>query len=132
MTITDRLLDKLERAKGVDAVAKPVANAAGQLIPSGPVKDALSGTWLDHPVHPMAVTVPIGALVGVSALDLFGGDPSGTARRRLIGLALLSAAPAIAAGAADYSDTGGAERRVGVVHASVNAAALALYAGSWL
>src|SRR5438270_8923943 len=132
MTATDRLMRQLEEAEAVDPLADPLADLAGRLIPSGPVKDLLSGTWLDHPAHPMAVTLPIGALVSVSLLDFTGGDRGGKARRRLLGLALLSAVPAVAAGAADFSDTDGAERRIGAIHASVNAGALVLYTASWL
>ena len=42
-----------------------------------------------------------------------------------------SALPTAASGAADWSDTNGRSRRVGLVHAVANSSALALYAWSW-
>jgi nitrite reductase/ring-hydroxylating ferredoxin subunit len=45
---------------------------------------------------------------------------------------VVCALPAALSGAADWSDTEGPSRRVGVVHAVVNSSALALYTGSWL
>jgi len=50
----------------------------------------------------------------------------------LIGAGVLCAFPAALTGAADWSDTEGPSRRVGVVHAVVNSSALALYTGSWI
>src|SRR2546423_14250468 len=98
MKSTERFVQTIERAESVDQVGGPLADAVGKLLPAGPVKDALTGTWLDHPLHPALVAVPIGLFAGVSALDGIGGDPGGRARRRLVGLGLLSALPAAGAG----------------------------------
>lgn len=130
MKTTERTAGRIESAPVIDLVADPVSGWVARLLPGGRVKDFLSGTWLGHPLHPMAVGVPIGALAGVSALDLVPGDE--VARRRLMGLGLVAALPAAAAGAADWSDTEGGARRVGAVHAVLNAAALALYAASFV
>jgi len=112
MKTTERMAGLIESAPVIDLVADPVSGWVARLLSGGRVKDFLSGTWLGHPLHPMAVGVPIGALAGVSALDLVpAGDEA--ARRRLIGLGIVAAPPAAAAGAAGWSDTEGGARRVG-------------------
>src|SRR5947207_367981 len=117
MKFTERIVQQLEQAEAVDGVAGPLADVVGKVFPAGPVKDFLSGTWLDHPLHPAAVAIPIGTLVSVSALDFLGGDKGGKARRRLLALGILSSLPAAAAGASDWSDTTEGEKRIGLVHA---------------
>lgn len=120
---------RIERARVLDPVTKRVDAVVRRLLPPGPVKDVLSGTPIGHPLHPALVAVPIGAFVGASVLDLTGERD---AARRLVGLGLLSALPTAAAGASDWSDTLGPEKRVGLAHAAANYAALGLYAASWL
>jgi nitrite reductase/ring-hydroxylating ferredoxin subunit/uncharacterized membrane protein len=129
--LADRLVDKIERAKFLDAVADPVADAVTIPLKSKLVRSLASGTPSGHPAHPPLVTVPIGSFVMASALDLSGPEHRAAARR-LVALGVLSALPAAVTGASDWSYTSGAERRVGFVHASVNAVALSCYAGSWL
>lgn len=129
--LADRLVERIERATVLDAVAGPVADVIGKALKFKPIRDLASGTATGHPAHPPLVAVPIGSFVAASALDLSG--PSGAAgARRLVGLGLLSALPAAATGASDWSYTSGAERRLGFVHASANALALSCYTGSWL
>jgi len=119
----------IERARPLDTLTRPLSTVLGRLLPAGPVKDALSGSLLGHPLHPVLVTVPIGAFVGASVLDLTGQRQ---AARQLVAFGLLSALPTAAAGASDWADTQGPEQRVGIVHAWANSAALGLYGASWL
>jgi nitrite reductase/ring-hydroxylating ferredoxin subunit len=63
------------------------------------------------------------------ALDLLTRERK--AARKLIGIGLLAALPAVASGLSDWSDTELAEHRVGVVHAAVNGVALGCFAKSW-
>ena len=51
--------------------------------------------------------------------------------QRLVGLGVLSALPAIATGATDWSDTTGRGAPGRLVHAALNTAALACFAASW-
>lgn len=127
--LLERVADAIENATILDRPADLGQKLTG-LVPAGPVKDALSGTPAGHPLHPVLVTVPIGAFVGASMLDATGGDPD--ASRRLIGFGLATAVPTAAAGLSDWGDTVGAERRVGVAHALSNTVALGLLAASWL
>ncbi len=76
------------------------------------------------------VTVPIGASRAPSSSTSTCGDRD--ASRQLIGLGILSSLPAAATGLSDWSDTEGAERRVGLVHAASNTVGLALLTASWL
>jgi nitrite reductase/ring-hydroxylating ferredoxin subunit/uncharacterized membrane protein len=102
-----------------------------RVITNGTLKDALSGTWLGHPAHPMFTDLPIGFWTSAFVLDFIGGRRSRDASELLIGLGVISALPTAATGAADWSDTWGASQRVGLVHAATNASAVLLYAWSW-
>jgi uncharacterized membrane protein len=62
-------------------------------------------------------------------LDLIG-DADGA--RRLTAIGCLAALPAALSGGAEWLATGGAQRRVGLVHAAVNDAALIANTMSWL
>ncbi len=127
--VLERLVDAVEHAAVLDKPADAGQQLTGRLA-AGPLKDLLSGTPVGHPLHPVLVTVPIGAFVGAAVLDVTGGDAA--AARRLVGLGLLSSVPAAAAGLSDWGDTQGAERRVGVAHSMLNSAAMALLAASWV
>jgi nitrite reductase/ring-hydroxylating ferredoxin subunit/uncharacterized membrane protein len=127
-----QLVHKLATTKSIDKVGDPVASKVADVVGHGPVKDALSGTWIGHPLHPLMTDLPIGFWTSSFMLDLVGGARSAAASQRLIGLGILSAVPTAAAGLSDWSDTFGEERRIGAVHAVANVAALSLYAWSWL
>jgi nitrite reductase/ring-hydroxylating ferredoxin subunit/uncharacterized membrane protein len=124
----DRIATTIENLSALDPAAAAVQKVSGAL-PPGRLKDLLSGTDLGHPVHPLLVTLPIGAFGSAVALDLTGDR---VAARRLIGLGLLATLPAAATGASDWSDTTGAERRVGLVHVALNTVAAGAFATSWL
>jgi len=126
------IADLAERATGLDPAADAVAGVGDRLVPRGPVKDLLAGTWLGHPLHPALTDLTIGAWISAGLLDVFGGEGSRPAARRLIGLGLLSAVPTAAAGLADWVDTSGGQRRVGFVHAVGNVGLLGLFGLSWL
>ena len=130
-----RLQQVAQRAEELVVFDRPgtwLARQVGQIIRPGPVKDALSGTWLGHPLHPVLTDVPIGAWASSLVLDLFGGKQARGAAETLVGVGIVSAVPTAAAGLSDFSDTFGVERRVGTVHAAFNTVALGLYAASWL
>lgn len=78
----ERPVAAVEANTSLDAPADRLQKLAAA-IPAGPVRDALSGTAIGHPLHPILVTVPIGAVASAIALDLTGGDRD--ASRRLIG-----------------------------------------------
>jgi nitrite reductase/ring-hydroxylating ferredoxin subunit len=66
------------------------------------------------------------------AVDLLGGRKGEKAADRLVALGVLSALPTAAAGLADWSDTIGEDRRLGLAHAGGNLVAVGLYGWSWV
>jgi nitrite reductase/ring-hydroxylating ferredoxin subunit/uncharacterized membrane protein len=125
----DAAAARIERAEGLDAVADPVADAADKVLSSQQLTNLLSGTPIGHPVHPLLVTIPIGAWTSSLFFDLTGKEDAADA---LVGLGVLSAIPTAVAGLSDWRHTNGAERRVGLVHAISNNVAASAYAASWL
>ncbi len=129
--IAEQIAKTIENAAVLDKPAEVVAEAVGKVLQPGKLKDALSGTPLGHPAHPALIAIPIGSWVGASWLDLVGGRGSRDAARKLVFLGIISAVPTALTGASDWSDTSGAERRVGLVHGLANSAGLGLYVASW-
>lgn len=116
----------LEDATALDRAVDPVRKAVQRLLAPGPVRDALHGVWLGHPVHPTVVQLALGALTSASVLDLMPGNERPA--RVLIATGLASAAPATVTGWADWSELHEQQQRVGLVHAGANVAGLAAYA----
>jgi nitrite reductase/ring-hydroxylating ferredoxin subunit/uncharacterized membrane protein len=121
------VLNRLELAKGLDRVASPLRRAV-QTVVRGRVRDALHGVWLGHPLHPVAVQLPMGAWMSAAVLDTLPGTR--VSSTVLIGVGTAGAAPAALAGLNDWASLSPEQRRVGLVHASANVVGLALYAGS--
>ncbi|HXZ99545.1 MAG TPA: Rieske (2Fe-2S) protein [Candidatus Binatia bacterium] len=122
------LAAKLEKLASLDRVSDALARLVSPAV--APVKSLLSGTWLGHPLHPALSDVPLGLWSGAVALDLFGGEASAPAVDRLVGLGSLAALPTALSGISDWADAYGPERRVGLVHAAMNSAALGLFMAS--
>lgn len=117
----------------LDTAAHTMQTALAPVLgPSGNrrVKDALYGTWLGHPLHPALVSLPLGFWTSTAVLDLAGLDRGADLSLRL---GVLSALGAAASGAAQWQDTQELvkARRLGVLHATLNLAAVALYGTSW-
>lgn len=124
-------LSAIGGAKGLDAPAKKVSGWVTAATRATPVKNLLSGSWLGHQLHPMLTDVPIGAFTSATLLDLFGGDDTAAASRRLVGVGILASAPTAMSGASDWSDTTGEDRRVGLVHGAMNGVATVIQTASW-
>jgi nitrite reductase/ring-hydroxylating ferredoxin subunit/uncharacterized membrane protein len=120
----------IENASQLDPVGDKLTAAIRKALPAGPLKDLLSGTWLGHALHPLLTDLPIGAWSSSLVLDFVGGRRARPAADRLIAFGILTAVPAALTGAADWGDTQTKDRRVGLVHAAANTAALLLYCGS--
>jgi len=127
------LAETIERLDQLDAVAEPLQQAAKAAVPEGSwLKDALSGTWLGHPLHPPLTDVVVGAWTSALLLDLFGGEDAEAGADALVGAGILAAVPTALSGLSDWSDVRGGSRRVGTVHALGNTTALVLHLLSWL
>ncbi len=125
-------LRRIEGDVRLDGPARRLHAVAGTVVRSPTVADALRGTWFGHALHPVLTNFPLGAWMSASFLDLFGGPQTRRASQRLVGFGLLMAGPTAAAGLAEWRDTAGGARRVGVVHAAVNSTATVLYGTSWV
>jgi nitrite reductase/ring-hydroxylating ferredoxin subunit/uncharacterized membrane protein len=127
------LIGRVESLAGLDAPGKAIGKRVRGVVPRGALKDALSGTWLGHALHPALTDVVIGSFLSATVLDLFGGDADGRARSGLIGVGLLAAVPTALTGMNDWADTEPSSdtvRRAGLVHAASNTGALLCYAAS--
>jgi nitrite reductase/ring-hydroxylating ferredoxin subunit len=94
-----------------------------------PVKDALNGTWLGHPVHPAVTDVPVGALTVAALLDLVGQD---RAADIAVATGVAGMAASAATGAADAVDTYDRPRVFATVHATLMTGSLVAYGASLL
>ncbi|MEA2372891.1 MAG: hypothetical protein QOH12_3285 [Solirubrobacteraceae bacterium] len=126
-----RLVDQIAAADQLDRFTAPLAKLVGSATRPDAVKNALSGTWLGHQLHPLLTDVTIGAWVSVPVVDLLGGRRGADAARLLTGFGILSAVPTAASGLSDWSESYGSEMRIGLVHAVGNVAGLVLQAASY-
>ncbi|KQS73690.1 Rieske (2Fe-2S) protein [Modestobacter sp. Leaf380] len=122
------ILDRLADVTSLDKAVEPARTAVDRLLRPQGLKDALHGTWLGHPLHPVLAQVPVGSWVSAGLLDLV--PPLRPAATVLIGTGVAAAVPTALAGAADWSEQEVGVRRVGALHAVLNTAALGLYVGS--
>ena len=132
MKILQSLIEGIESQQKFDSFAEPAASAVQKVTSARLVKNALSGKWLGHQLHPMLTDIPIGAWAMASLLDLTGGEDSAAAAKKLVGFGVLAAVPTAMSGASDWSDEQGAAQRVGYVHAVSNSIGTSLQLVSWL
>ena len=69
----ETMIDRIENASPLDPVVKTVRKIVNAALGPQPVRDALHGLWLGHPLHPMLTDVPIGAWTAAGVLDLLPG-----------------------------------------------------------
>ncbi len=72
---------------------------------------------LGHSVHPVLTDVTLGCWMSASILDLAGGAQARRSATLLVGAGLAAAVPTAIAGAGDWAEMSGSERRIGAVHA---------------
>ena len=123
----EMVAQRIERASALDRLAASAQGLGRKAVPEGPAKEVLRGSPLGHPLHPALVAVPIGAWASATLFDLLGDAGA----RRLTAIGCMAALPAALAGGTDWLSTDGEQRRVGLVHAVLNDAALTCYALSW-
>src|SRR3954462_15627739 len=103
-TPLEPLIDAAESATVLDAPGKAIGKQVRSLIRQ-PLKDALSGTWIGHALHPLMTDVVGGTFLGTTVLDLAGGDKGGGAGARLIGIGMAGFGPAALTGVNGWADT---------------------------
>lgn len=126
-------MERVEGATALDAPARSVGRTVRGLLSPGAQRDALSGSWLGHPLHPLLTDAVIGSWMSANLLDLLGGEEHSRSSEKLIGVGIAASVPTAVTGASDWADAEPADdatRRTGVVHAAANVTALALYSAS--
>jgi nitrite reductase/ring-hydroxylating ferredoxin subunit/uncharacterized membrane protein len=94
------------------------------------IRDALHGTWLGHPLHPVLTDIPLGAWTVAAILDWSqrnGDRRLGHAADAAIGIGLAGAVGAAATGLTDWQHTVDDDRRAGLLHGLLNVSAAMLY-----
>lgn len=122
----------IERSPLLDTPAALLSKVGDRLLRDERVDGALRGDWAGHALHPLLTDFPLGAFLSASLLDLFGGRRARPAATGLVGFGLAMTVPTAAAGLAEWRSAGPTARRVGIVHATVNGTASALYAASFV
>jgi hypothetical protein len=129
------LVTRLESIDALEGPGRTIGRTVRGLIPEGAPKDALSGAWLGHAVHPIMTDIPIGTWTSSLLLDWAGGSESRSASDRLILAGVLAAGATIATGWSDWADAeerNADVRRSGLVHAATNATATTLMISSYV
>ena len=122
------LVTRLEDADWLDPAAKKVRKVVKRVIRPKWARDVLHGVPIGHPVHPLAVQVPLGAWISAAVLDALPGNDRAAAV--LIGVGTGTAVPSAVAGFTDWTQLHPQQQRVGLVHAAANITATSLYAVS--
>lgn len=131
MVRVQALLHRLEGLSALDPLTDKLSAAVSTATSPTAVRNALHGSWLGHPAHPLLTDVPIGAWTSAAVLDLVGGERAGDGADVLVALGVASAVPTALTGAADWAEYNDDRvRRVGLVHALSNSVALACQAAS--
>ena len=125
-----RLIDAVGHEEALEGPADRLAAWVRPTFESRRIKNALSGVWLGHRLHPMLTDAVIGTWASAGLLDLLGDDGDASAARRLVGAGVAASLPTALAGLSDYSDLYDHGRRVAFVHALVADAAAVLQIAS--
>jgi nitrite reductase/ring-hydroxylating ferredoxin subunit/uncharacterized membrane protein len=127
---SERLSDRLQH------IVQIAIGAHGK--PPRRFKSLLHGTWFGHPLHPAITDVPITAWILAAIFDIIwlispthnAWAAYGAFVTVIVGL--LGALGAIMTGFTDWSDSYGAERRIGLNHSIFNVTATILYIVSFI
>jgi len=121
--------ERIEDAHVLDRLIAIDVKAVRALVRPDALKQLLHGVPFGHPLHPLMVQVPLGAWISSAVIDLL--PDTHRASRALVGVGIVSAAPATTAGLVDWSELDTRQQRTGYVHAVVNGTGLTFYGLSW-
>ncbi len=116
-----------------EAFVKKAYESAGDA--GQPIKNALHGVWLGHPLHSAITDVPVGSWTAAAVLDLLeanGRGDYGPGADAAIVVGLGGAVASAVTGLTDWSDTTGKPQRVGALHGLLNSTAAVLYTASYV
>jgi nitrite reductase/ring-hydroxylating ferredoxin subunit/uncharacterized membrane protein len=124
------LVARLEEAAWLDPAVLRLRATVEAMLRSRRLEDVLHGVPLGHPLHPVAVQLPLGAWTSAAILDLLPGTRASSGV--LVGVGVAGALPAVMSGATDWARLHEQQQRVGLAHLAINATATGLYAASLL
>lgn len=116
-----------------DVLQEAIGNVVGKEGTPRAIKDVLHGVWLGHPLHPALTDIPVGSWSVSLILDLLSLGGNKALRRgadAALSIGIVGALASGLAGLADWQDTYGRERRIGLLHGLLNTTGLALYTAS--
>jgi len=125
------MMEALEENPALGRISAAVGPTVDQILGAGAVGDALRGKSIGHALHPLFVQLPIGALVSAIVLDALQGQRAARQSSLLMGLACLSAVPAVTSGLAEWAKADDRTQRVGIAHAACNAVGTTAAVASW-
>ncbi len=134
-----RIVEEMPGEEAIGRVGHKVQHAIHGAVlkggePARKVADALHGTWLGHPLHPVLTDITIGAWVMGGVFDVVaaatGDRRAAWAGDLLLGIGTAAAAPTALAGMADYSTAPKRASRDATIHGVLNAAAFGLNVAS--
>ncbi len=132
-------LDLINRQEWLDPLGDQVQKGVHQAFESAGaagqnVKNALHGTWLGHPLHPVLTDIPVGAwtvaLVCDAMEDMTGRKEFAQGADLAVAVGLVGAVGSAITGITDWSDTDGRARKIGLVHGMLNLGGALLYGTS--
>ena len=136
MRLFHQIAEAVDRQEWLDRAADPLKKGIKALFRAGGdlgrrVKDFLHGTWLGHPLHPVLVSIPIGAWTVAIVFDVVdavrGTDVFSVAADASIVVGLCGAIAAAVTGLTDFQHTGKSALRVAFAHGVLNLTATAFY-----
>ncbi len=139
--MADAAIQLIERQDWLDKAADTVQPAVTAAFKAGGragirIKNALHGTWLGHPLHPVLTDIPLGAWTAAAVLDVMdAASPDGgygPGADAAVAVGLVGAVGAAASGLTDWTATSGRARKVGIAHGVLNGTATLLYLSSFV
>jgi len=136
---SNQIAGAIDRQEWLTPVADGLSDAVDIAFKSGgvasrAVEDALHGTWLGHPLHPVLTDIPLGAWSVATTLDVMelatGRKDLAPGADAAVAIGLAGAVGAAVTGLTDWHDTDGKAKKVGIVHGMMNLTATGFYTAS--
>ncbi len=136
---TQGVTTRMARQEWLNPVEENLQKTIHKLFRSGGprgqrIKNFLHGTWVGHPLHVIMTDVPIGAWTAALVFDLLDSFSDrtayATAADTSIAIGIVGALGAAVTGVTDWQDVDPPARRIGLIHATMNMAGVALFGAS--
>ena len=134
----DKIISRAESPEWLENAAESIQPAILNVFETAgntgkAIKNFLHGTWLGHPLHPLLTDIPLGAYtttVVMDVMELCGKKDLKSGADTSLAIGLAGAAGAAVSGTADWTGTSGQNRRIGLMHATLNIGATLLNTAS--